>query len=162
MRTYPLLPGHRQRTQTGRRAYLTPTDLGYLELDTSHQTLDQLERRHQPRPRTVTSNPAWMWQFDVLWVLAIIFYGLGDLLTTAWAFSWVATELNPWLDPVLQHSMWKFIQCKAQVIITLMLLSTWLISVDSDARVVPLLTTGIGLALMVNNIAVVGHLQGWF
>lgn len=136
--------------------------MGYLELDGSPQTQQQVEDYVEPRERKVTSNPEWMWQFDLLWVAAILLYGIGDLATTAWAFSLGASELNPILDPIIQNSMWKFIQFKALVIITLMLLSTWLISVESDARVVPLLTAGVGLFLMANNLTVIGDLKGWF
>ena len=123
----------------------------------------RMETDIQPEePRSIFATPSWIWQFDLLWLLAILTYGVGDLVTSNMAFSAGATELNPVLYPLINNSIWSFIQFKAIIIISLMAISTWLITIDSDARIVPLFTIAVGLFLIGNNILVMGRLLGWF
>ena len=139
-----------------------PTYLeGYLELAPHLQF--QLEHRQEREQEAVSPyrSPSWMWQFDMLWLLAILVYGVGDIVTSNMAFSVGASELNPFLYPLINDSVWNFVKFKAMVLIALMLISTWLITVDSDARVVPLFTLAVGLFLIANNLIVMGRLQGW-
>jgi len=132
---------------------------GYIEL--APQLQDRLERRHERETPSPYHSPSWMWQFDLLWLLAILVYGVGDIVTSNMAFSVGATELNPFLYPLINDSVWSFVKFKAMVLIALMLISTWLITIDSDARVVPLFTLAVGLFLIANNLIVMGRLQGW-
>ena len=154
---FDALPDELSPQQIRRR--LTPMAQGYLELDIAlrPQLEDRVARagganlKPKPfRPR----NQVWMWQFDLLWVFAILVYGIGDLASTSWALSLGASELNPFLHPVLGKSLWNFIVFKAMVLVSLMLISTWLISIGSDARAVPALTMLVGLFLTANNIVV--------
>lgn len=132
---------------------------GYIEL--APDLLDRFEQRQEQHPVSPYQHPSWMWQFDLLWLLAILVYGVGDIVTSNMAFSVGASELNPFLYPLINDSVWNFVKFKAMVLIALMLLSTWLITVESDARVVPLFTLAVGLFLIANNLIVMGRLQGW-
>lgn len=138
---------------------LPPLAQGYLELAPELQT--QLEARHHRQTKSSYAAPKWILQFDILWLLAILVYGVGDIVTSNVAFSVGASELNPVLYPMINNSVWSFVRFKAIVLVSLMLISTWLITIKSDARMVPLFTLAVGLFLVANNLIVVGRLLGW-
>ncbi len=105
--------------------------------------------------------PEWREQFEFLWVLAILFFGIGDIITTGWAVSNGAQEANPFLHDLVHGNFGGFILLKGLLLGAAYLYSTLVLADDNiDARFMPIVFILAGLFLMASNIMVTLGLIG--
>jgi len=108
-----------------------------------------------------TGEPPWRYQFEYLWVLAILTFGFGDVLTTGWAVQNGATEANPFLHDLVHGNFGLFIMLKGLLLGVAYIYSTIVLAdEDIDARFMPFVFILAGLFLMASNIMVTLGLIG--
>ncbi len=98
------------------------------------------------------NRSAWIPTHIALWFCAIVFYGLGDLLTTAAVLAAGGHELNPVLvtAATVGGGLWGPIVVKMATIIALA--AIYLSGCLKNRWAIPALLTVAGLGLMVNNV----------
>jgi hypothetical protein len=92
---------------------------------------------------------------DLLWIPALLIFGLGDILTTQLALSLGAEEHNALVSFLIDSSwgLWAFCIVKAAILIPLALVS---LSLQVKHRwIVPGFLCGVGLCLLGGNISVI-------
>lgn len=90
----------------------------------------------------------------ILWVLAILVFGIGDVFTTAVVLGLGGTEDNAIIAGLMQFSggsIWPFTLIKGVILSGLLLLSYT--KLGSYAWMVPAALTGTGTYLLLHNIA---------
>lgn len=96
---------------------------------------------------------------DLLWIPALLIFGLGDILTTQLALSLGAEENNALAKFLIEGpgGLWTFCLVKAAILVPLVLLS---LSLGSKHRwLVPGFLCGVGLYLLAGNISVIFNLS---
>jgi hypothetical protein len=95
----------------------------------------------------------------VLWVLAILLFGVGDLLTSSLAFSLGAYEGNPIANYVIQMSggsIWSLTILKSFILCSLFLMSYK--KMEGLAWTIPAMLSLAGAYMLFHNLAVVAML----
>lgn len=99
--------------------------------------------------------PPWQDQFEMLWVIAILTFGIGDIITTWWAVQNGAQEANPFLHNIVHGNFGVFIIIKALLLGVAYIYSQVILVDDGhDARFMPFIFILAGVYLMTNNIVV--------
>ena len=92
----------------------------------------------------------------ILWILAVLLFGVGDLLTTSLAFSRGAFEGNPIANYFLQisgGSIWSLTILKSFILSSLLLLSY--LKMEGYAWTIPAMLSCAGAYMLFHNLAVV-------
>jgi hypothetical protein len=95
----------------------------------------------------------------ILWVLAVLLFGVGDLLTSSLAFSLGAYEGNPVANYVIQISgggIWSLTILKSLILCSLFLMSY--IKMESYAWTIPAMLSLAGAYMLFHNLVVVAML----
>ena len=95
----------------------------------------------------------------ILWVLAILLFGVGDLLTSSLAFSLGAYEGNPIANYVIQisgGSIWSLTILKSFILSSLFLISY--LKMEGLAWTIPAMLSMAGAYMLFHNLAVVAML----
>lgn len=107
------------------------------------------------------TEPPWLEQFEFLWVLAILTFGFGDIITTGWAIQNGAQEANPFLHDIVHGNFGLFIFIKGLLLAVAYLYSHFILVADGhDGRFMPVVFILAGLFLMASNIMVTLGLIG--
>ena len=98
------------------------------------------------------TEPPWLEQFEFLWVLAILTFGFGDIITTWWAIQNGAQEANPFLHNIVHDNFMVFILIKV-ILLGVAFLYSYVILMENghDARFMPAVFILAGAYLVVNN-----------
>ena len=108
--------------------------------------------RQTASPRK-SSRSAWLPTHIALWFCAIVFYGLGDMVTTAAVLTAGGHELNPVLVTAAETfggGLWGPVVIKLATIVALV--AIYLSGCLKHRWAIPALLTVAGLGLMVNNL----------
>ncbi len=95
------------------------------------------------------------WRLAVLWCLAILIFGVGDLLTSSFAFALGAVEGNPIVQSMIGingDNVWLLTILKSALLSILLLLSY--LQMGKYAWTIPAVLTCAGVYMLLHNLAV--------
>lgn len=95
------------------------------------------------------------WRLAVLWCLAILIFGVGDVLTSSFAFALGAVEGNPIVQSMIGingNNVWLLTIMKSALLSVLLLLSY--LQLGKYAWTIPAVLTCAGTYMLLHNLAV--------
>lgn len=125
----------------------------------SNPTSARLDTRWQGTETTQSRIGESRTGLTVLWILAVLLFGVGDLLTTSLAFSMGAVEGNPIASYLLQisdGSLWSLTILKSFILSSLLVLSY--LRMEGYAWTIPAMLSCAGAYMLFHNLAVVAVL----